>query len=92
MTLDRGPTRVQADVNCLAVSVNVATVQGTVRKSSDPLAPVGAQITFYLEDNGEPGVGTDRFTAHLAPLCGSPLAMASARQLVSGNIVVHDAD
>ena len=90
MTLDRGTTRVKADVNCLKVSGAAATVQGRVTKSDDPLAPVGKQLTFYLRDNGSPGKGADVFAAHLVPLCGKPVASVSSRPFDQGNVVVSD--
>jgi hypothetical protein len=90
ITLDTGPARAKADVNCLIVVGNTARVGGTVTKSNDPSFPEGQNIAIYLEDNGSPGKDNDRFDAHRS-LCTNPLIDQNARPLESGNVVVNSA-
>ena len=50
---DFAKTKVTVDVECLFVSSNVASIGGSVTKSSNPNFPVGTDVNFSVLDNGE---------------------------------------
>lgn len=88
---DAANSKVTLDVECLSVSVNIATVGGTVLKSNDPGFAPGSGGTFSVVDNGE-GTGAipDAFTSLNPGGCGAaesmiPVPMSSD----SGNIQVR---
>jgi hypothetical protein len=61
-----GAPTIVADVKCLFVSGNRATVVGLITGSSIPppeAGSVGDHMTFFVEDNGSPGAGQDRWLA-----------------------------
>ena len=50
---DFAKTKVTVDVECLTVNGNLASISGSVAKSTNPSFPVGAGVNFYVLDNGE---------------------------------------
>ena len=46
-------TKVTIDVECLTVNGNLASIGGSVSKSSNPSFGVGKIVNFYVRDNGE---------------------------------------
>ncbi|HSE33378.1 MAG TPA: hypothetical protein VLA93_17535 [Pyrinomonadaceae bacterium] len=46
-------TKVTIDVECLTVNGNLASIGGSVAKSSNPSFGVGKIVNFYVRDNGE---------------------------------------
>ena len=89
--------RFTADVVCLRVAGNRATVVGQVRQSKDSIAE-GRYVRVRLEDNGPPrrGESADEIRNQLfapgaqQPACDAP-ADIPPRGLSHGNIVVDDA-
>lgn len=55
-----GGYNMTADVTCLRVDGNRATIEGTVTASDQP-DYVGDVITYFVEDNGSPGAQLDRY-------------------------------
>ena len=49
------------DITCLNVVGNTATFGGTVKRTNDP-GLEGATVFFVVQDNGEPGKGTDKIS------------------------------
>lgn len=47
------------DVKCLNVIGNVAIISGTIKRTNDPISNLAY---FAVQDNGEPGGGTDAIT------------------------------
>lgn len=47
------------EVKCLNIIGNVAIISGTVRRTNDP---IGSLAYFAVQDNGEPGSGSDAIT------------------------------
>ncbi len=86
-----GDLQFQARVTCLRVEGNEATIGGVITKSNFPTIPEGGGIVFYVQDNGEPGAGTDEFFAHGQPdvptSCPAP---ADTIPPTNGNIEVHE--
>jgi hypothetical protein len=80
-----------ADVTCLNVVGNSATIGGEITSSNHPLFPVGTGLLIFVTDNGEPG-DQDAFTGTGEPtppqVCQSPLELRNSEK---GNFVVHDA-
>ena len=64
-------TRVTIDVECINVNGNIATVGGTVQKSTNPSFISGTAVSFIVQDNGE-GAGAlpDAFSAPFIGGCG----------------------
>jgi Thrombospondin type 3 repeat len=85
---------IQAVVRCLVVSGNRAIVGG---ERVSPPSQAGWPIYFYVEDNGTPGVGSDRLLAAVEfsvrePQCmPSEFFFTSARPILVGEIAVNDA-
>jgi hypothetical protein len=83
---------VNADVTCLNVVGNSATIGGEVTRSNHPAFPVGSGIVIDVTDNGEPG---DQDAWLLSPertppeICPEPIPLT--REESRGNFVVHDA-
>jgi hypothetical protein len=93
------PNHVEANVTCLQVSGNVASVGGIITKSTFPAGPLGSGVSFTVKDNGP---GTPGFVSELTfsplvpgtdtPACGSlfldiPFGLAGPP---TGDIVVKD--
>ncbi len=49
-------------VACLAGDATGMRIQGVVTRSDDKGLPVGTEVIWFAEDNGEPGAGADRMT------------------------------
>jgi hypothetical protein len=83
----------QADVTCLKVVVNSASIGGKVTRSNSPDVPVGAGVQIFVTDNGEPGdqdsfLGSDTETP---PVVCPPPPPPTNTNSEKGNFVVHDA-
>jgi len=92
----RGNDVVQAQVRCLWVAGNRATVVGLIVASSFPppsVAAVGNYMIFYVEDNGTPGAGLDEWSAFFGGAsetdCRQFVDLANPIQ--TGEIVVTEA-
>lgn len=83
------------DLDCLAVSGNLAVATGTVRviklPAGAPFNPDGVYAIFAVEDGGEGQTAVDRITT-LSPASG-PCAgtLAAFHDVEAGNIQVTDA-
>lgn len=79
----------KAKVTCLSVSGNKAVIGGEIVKSKT--GETGF-VVVYVEDDGEPGKGSDRvervFSA-TAPTCEEEFP--AAKTITKGNYIVHDA-
>jgi hypothetical protein len=69
---DFAKTKVTVDVECLTVNGNIASVGGSVVKSTNSSFPVGTDVNFAVLDNGE-GQGTieDNFSGLYVGGCGA---------------------
>jgi hypothetical protein len=90
-----GGSTVQAQVRCLFVSGNRATIVGVIVASTftSGIAVVGNQMIFYVEDNGTPGARIDEWSVHF----GAAVDVTDCRQFVdlanpilTGEIVVSE--
>jgi hypothetical protein len=81
----------QADVTCLNVVGNSASIGGEVTRSNNPGIPEGSGVQAFVTDNGEPG-DQDRyfgaFTESPPEVCPPPNPRIASEK---GNFVVHDA-
>jgi hypothetical protein len=79
----------KAKVTCLAVSGNKSVIGGQIVNSKTGET---GYVVVYVEDNGEPGKGSDRvervFSA-TAPTCEEEFP--TAKTITKGNYIVHDA-
>jgi len=79
----------KAKVTCLSVTDNKAVIGGEIVMSKS--GETGF-VVVYIEDNGEPGKGSDRmerlFSA-TAPSCDEEFL--AAQTITKGNYIVHDA-
>jgi hypothetical protein len=83
-------TKVTIDVECVSVTVNLARIGGTVRKSTDPVYAPGEGVSFFVQDNGEgDGAKADGFTALIKAECGKKVEAKGLLQSDSGNIQVR---
>ncbi len=92
-----GGTRYRLEVTCLAVEENLAAYSTRILKSTNPDFPPGTQFVEVVRDGGLPqGEGDGWFIYDVPPAdptnCADFLDEAlSAPEILSGNIVVHDA-
>jgi len=54
------PYQLQISVTCMRVFGNIAIIAGVTKRTNDPSFPAGAG--FVVQDNGEPGKGSDMLT------------------------------
>jgi hypothetical protein len=86
-----------SEVRCLRVIGNVAYI-GTVVTRAEEGVQEGDPVVFRVEDNGEPGAGSDRFVGGPGTVpetdCDTPAhqaALTAASATISqGNFTVHD--
>lgn len=92
-----GGTRYRLEVTCLAVEGNLAAYSTTILKSTNPSFPPGTQFVEVVRDGGLPrGEGDGWFIYDVPPADPTNCAdfldeAAAAPDILSGNIVVHDA-
>ena len=92
-----GGTRYRLNVTCLAVDGNLAAYSTLMVKSTNPDFPPGTQFVEVVRDGGLPGgEGDGWFIYDVPPADPSDCAdfldeAAAAPDILSGNIVVHDA-
>jgi hypothetical protein len=79
-----------ADVDCLHVEGNRATVEGRITASNVP-ERVGYRLAFYIEDNGVPGVGQDLFEEGIHKGGHTCHLLISGFALTAGEITIVDA-
>jgi hypothetical protein len=81
----------QADVTCLSVDGNSASIGGVVTRSNDPGNPEGSGVQAFVTDNGEPGDQDGFlvvFTESPPEVCEDPISITVSEK---GNFVVHEA-
>ena len=80
------------DVTCYHQNGNTAWISGVIKKQSGPRADSSRRYFIWeVQDNGEPGKGTDKMTANrraTAPDCSAEEALA-LETITKGNIQVH---
>jgi len=88
---DLAKTKVTIDVECLTVSGNVASIGGSVLKSTNPSFPAGTGVNFSVLDNGEgQGAIEDSFSSLYVGGCGAPQSEQPAMMSSDiGNIQVR---
>jgi hypothetical protein len=92
-----GGTRYRLNVTCLAVDGNLAAYSTVIVKSTNPSFPPGTQFVEVVRDGGLPqGEGDGWFIYDVPPADPNNCAdfldeAAAAPDILSGNIVVHDA-
>lgn len=92
-----GGTRYRLDVTCLAVDGNLASYTTVMVKSNNPSFPPGTQFVEVVRDSGLPGgEGDGWFIFDVPPADPANCAdfldeAATADDILSGNITVHDA-
>jgi hypothetical protein len=92
-----GGTRYRLNVTCLAVDGNLAAYATLMVKSTNPGFPPGTQFVEVVRDGGLPrGEGDGWFIYDVPPADPNNCAefldeAAAAPDILSGNIVVHDA-
>jgi hypothetical protein len=92
-----GGTRYRLNVTCLAVDGNLAAYSTVMVKSTNPDFPPGTQFVEVVRDGGLPGGEGDGWFIYDVPPadpndCGDFLdEAAAAPDILSGNIIVHDA-
>ena len=87
--------RIFADIDCLSIALNTATVSGFVTQSNNPTFPPGNRVWFRVIDNGEganypPDMMTDiiLFPATSTVNCTTNLNFALL-PIEEGNVQVH---
>jgi hypothetical protein len=89
------PATVTAAVRCLFVVGNQATIVGRITATTGtppPGAFFGSNMTFYVEDNGTPGAGIDRWQAQFGPTNESSCPQFSLGPTIAqGEILVREA-
>jgi hypothetical protein len=69
---------------------NVRDICGTANTNLPPPDDTGIKFRARTEDNGEPGIGVDRFGLKLTnPMTGESAVVVSTRFLAGGNIQLH---
>ncbi|GAC1320390.1 MAG: hypothetical protein NVSMB25_12670 [Thermoleophilaceae bacterium] len=88
MHISNGANEGVADVTCLSVAGNAATLVGTVTRGDAPSFPPGSVLIFNVQDNSQFGIA-DTFTTTSQPFPpGNCTASPGSQPLLTGNIVV----
>jgi hypothetical protein len=90
----QGNHTVEADVRCLFVSGNRATVVGLIVASTitSGVGSVGNHMIFFVEDNGTPGAGVDEWSAFFGGASETDCRqfVDLANPILTGEIVVSE--
>jgi Thrombospondin type 3 repeat len=95
MSYVQGQFTIVAAVRCLTVTGNRAVIVGTIVESNLPPGSAGAtgnETSFFVEDNGTPGAGVDRFLANFGGrIEPCERGFVSGSTIRSGEVTVFDA-
>jgi len=83
---DFAKTKVTVDVECVTVNGNIASVSGSVTKSTNPSFPVGTGVHFQVIDNGEGEGAVEDYFSGLYIGGGCPPAETEAPAMMASDI------